>query len=129
MCLEIPGGLAATPPPGMGFNAFCILGKQLQANFCRDAAPWLKISRVLASRWKMFPDRTRVEPQRQRRLITRLSVSIESLLRLRLGLQPISGLRHAIPIHPIVVQYLLERLSEGIGELELLHLFEASENE
>ena len=77
----------------------------------------------------MFPDRTRAEPQRQRRLITRLSVSIESLLRLRLGLPPTPGLRHAIPIRPTVVQYLLERLSEGIGELELLHLFEAIDNE
>ena len=77
----------------------------------------------------MTPDRTRSEPQRQRGFIARLSTSIDSLPRLRLGLPPIPGLQRALPIRPAMVLGLLERLSEGTGDLELLRIFEARSNQ
>ena len=73
---------------------------------------------------KMVPDKPRSESQRQRRLITRLSISIETLLRIRLGLQSIPDLRHSLPIRPPVVAHLLRRLAEGASDLELLHTYE-----
>ena len=72
----------------------------------------------------MVPDKPRSESQRQRRLITRLSISIETLLRIRLGLQSIPDLRHSLPIRPTVVAHLLRRLAEGASDLELLHTYE-----
>ena len=77
----------------------------------------------------MVLDKLPSESQRQRRLITRLSISTETLPRIHFGLQRIPDRHRSFPIRPTVVAYLLERFAEGASELELLHIYEVIDNQ
>eukprot|EP00959_Pyramimonas_sp_CCMP1952_P380480 7971347-Pyramimonas_sp.AAC.1 len=114
MCLNISGGLPATPPPGMGCNVFCTLGQQLQADFRRNAALWLKM-RSLEEKDSFAPDvvKRRAEPQRQRRLLLRLATSVGTLLRLHLRYPHNPNTRHSFPIPPALALHILKLLSQG----------------
>ena len=108
MCLKISGGLAATPPPGMDCNVSCTVGQQLQADFRRNAALWLKMDEE-----KKGVVKARSKPQRQRRLVTRLSVSTETLLRLHFDLPISPELSHTLPLRPTEAVRLLRELAAG----------------
>ena len=71
--------------------------------------------------------KARSGPQRQRRLLTRLSVSANTLLRLALGL-PHPGAQHNLPVRPSVAVELLRLLASGASPGQLVGVAESLEN-
>ena len=61
--------------------------------------------------------------QRQRRLETRLCISVETLLRLSFGLEQIEN-KHAFPIPPTQTITILKHISLGTDLSEILELLE-----
>jgi len=63
--------------------------------------------------------KARSEAKRRRRLLTRLTQSIETLLRQHLGLQSPQHLGHHIPVPPSIVLKYLRDLASGISVEDL----------
>ena len=73
--------------------------------------------------------RRRGQLKRQRRLLTRLAVSLDTLLRLKLRIPLRAGLGHSLPVPPARARWLLQELAAGQLPLERLVDAAAGEEE